>query len=174
MYEHFCAWQVITVKYSKDKGQLQIEEMLIKVVLFIVCYTRSGKAVNKLQDFDIAVQDWVNENFISSLYYLFFERISTVKMTNLYSSEIILHLSNCSRSDMPLSMVRKTNGCTEVSKNDPDFQLKCVLLHIGFPLLTEIIDQPLHCYSATLTALQEIDDLDFSSSTLYKALHMKF
>ncbi|KRX25544.1 hypothetical protein T07_2869 [Trichinella nelsoni] len=174
MYEHFCAWQVITVKYIKDKSQLQREKMLIKVILFIVCYIRSGNAVNKLLDFDTAVQDWVNENFISSLYYLFSKRISTVKMANLYSSEIILHLSNCSKSEMPLSMVRKANGCTELSKNDPDFQLRCVLLHIGFPHLTEIIDQPLHCYSATLTALQEIDDLDLSSSTLYKILHMKF
>ncbi|KRX98308.1 hypothetical protein T4E_3561 [Trichinella pseudospiralis] len=174
MYKQFRAWHVIREKYSKNKIQLQRESMLTKLVLFILCYIGNEKAVGKLLDFDIALQDWVNKNYISSLYYLFSERISTVKMSNVYSSEIILHLSNCSRNDMPFFMVRKTNGCTELSKNNPDLQLKCVLLHDGFPVLIEIIDQPLHCYNAALTALQEIEELNLlSSSTLFHTLDIK-
>ncbi|KRZ19198.1 hypothetical protein T11_17116 [Trichinella zimbabwensis] len=130
--------------------------MITKLVMFILCYTGNGKAIDKLLDFDTAVQDWVNENYISSFYYLFSVRISTVKWSDFYSSEIILHLSNCSRSDFPIDMVRKKNGCSSIGSTDD--AIICTALHRGLHVPFQKYMEPLlQCHKANSSATFEAE-----------------
>ncbi|KRX98343.1 hypothetical protein T4E_2588, partial [Trichinella pseudospiralis] len=135
-------------------------------IFYITCVQNCINCNNEeTENFLLAIQDLLNEKYIKGKYYIANEMKSTVLLPPFLSTKINFQISNCTRKQFPIGMVRNKNGCYSIgSTNDA---IICTALHRGLHVPFQKYMEPLlQCYKANSSATFEAEKKIF--------LHWKF
>ncbi|KRX69674.1 hypothetical protein T06_10462, partial [Trichinella sp. T6] len=122
--------------------------ILAILTFYIICVKNCINYNNEAsEEFLLAIQDLLNAKYIKGKYYIVEEMESTALLPPFLSTKINFQVSNCTRKQFPIDMVRKKNGCSSTgSTNDA---IICIALHRGLHVPFQKYTEPLlQCYKA--------------------------